>query len=66
MKTTLLLDDKIRPTKLMLQNIAPTQVIPREIGPVAGCTCDRWGHPCLRCADREVQLPILTPAEQTR
>jgi hypothetical protein len=35
MKTTLLLNDEIRPTKLMLQNIAATQVIQHEIG--AGC-----------------------------
>jgi hypothetical protein len=70
MKTTLLLNDESRRAKLMLQNIAPTKVILRETEAVAGCNCDRWGHPCPRCDERKVQpkaeLSISSPAEKTR
>jgi hypothetical protein len=69
MKTTLLLNDETRPAKLMLQNIARTKVILREAVAVAGCNCDRWGHPCPACDERKVQpkpeLPISSPAKQT-
>jgi len=70
MKTTLLLNDEARPAKLMLQNIAPTKVILRETEVVAGCNCDRWGHPCLGCEEPKVQpkakFSISAPAKQTR
>ncbi len=56
MKTTLSLNDETRPAKLMLQNIACTKVILREAVTVAGCNCDRWGHPCPGCDEREVQM----------
>jgi len=62
METTLLLNDEARPGKLMLENIAPIKVTPRETEPVAGCNCDRWGHPCAGCAERIAQRR----AEQNR
>jgi hypothetical protein len=55
MKTTLLLNDEIRPAKAMLRNNALTNVTGRAIEAVAGCNCDRWGHPCPRCDERKVQ-----------
>jgi hypothetical protein len=34
------------------------------------CNCDRWGHPCSGCDERDVQpkaaLSISSPAKQTR
>jgi hypothetical protein len=51
MKTNLLLNDETRPGELMLQNIAPTKAMLRETETVAGCNCDRWGHPCPRWED---------------
>jgi hypothetical protein len=69
MKTTLLLNDETRPAKLMLQNIARTKVILREAVAVAGCNCDRWGHPCPGCDERKVQpkaeLPISSDNRTT-
>ncbi len=56
MKTNLLLDNETRAANLMLQNIAPTKMIVREAVAVAGCNCDRWGHPCPGCDEREVQM----------
>jgi hypothetical protein len=38
-----------------LQNIAPTKVILREAVAIAGCNCDRWGHPCPGYDERKVQ-----------
>jgi hypothetical protein len=68
MKTTLLLNDETRPAKLMLQNIATTKVIVREAEAVAGCNCDRWGHPCVGCNEHKVQpkaeFPIPSAAKQ--
>jgi hypothetical protein len=55
MKKTLLLNDEGAPAKLMLHDNAPAKVILREPEAVAGCTCDRWGHPCLGCDDSKVQ-----------
>jgi hypothetical protein len=55
MKTNLLLNDETRPAELILQNIAPTKVILREAVAIAGCNCDRWGHPCPGYDERKVQ-----------
>jgi hypothetical protein len=67
MKTNLLLDNETRAANLMLQNTAPTKMIVREA--VAGCNCDRWGHPCPGCDERKVhpkaELTISSPAKQT-
>jgi hypothetical protein len=70
MKTTLLLNDESRRATLMLQNIALAKVTLRETEAVAGCNCDRWGHPCPRCDEPKVQpkaqFSISSPAKQTR
>jgi hypothetical protein len=55
MKTTLLLNDETRAAKLMLDDNALAKVIIRESAAVAGCTCDRWGHPCPGCDESKVQ-----------
>ena len=35
---------------------------------VAGCNCDRWGHPCPGCVERnrqpKAELPISSPVKQ--
>jgi len=55
MKTILLLhDETIRPTQL-LQDAVPIKIPFREIEAVAGCNCDRWGHPCPNCFEQNVQ-----------
>jgi hypothetical protein len=47
MKTTLFLDDETVQAKLLLlENPAPTEAPVHETEAVAGCNCDRWGHPC--------------------
>jgi hypothetical protein len=61
MKTTLLLNDESTRAKLMLHNIAQTKVIVRQAVAVAGCNCDRWGHPCPGCDERKVQPKVKLP-----
>ena len=53
MKTILFLNDENGSAELMLQNIAPTKMTPRETERFAGCNCDRWGHPCPGCDERK-------------
>ena len=70
MKTILLLhDETTRPTQL-LQDAVPIKVPLGEIKAVAGCNCDRWGHPCPRCVERnvepEVGHPALSLAQQSK
>jgi hypothetical protein len=70
MKTILLLhDEATRPTQL-LQDTVPTKAPFRETKVVANGNCDRWGHPCPSCDERDVQpkaaLSISSPAKQTR
>ena len=61
MKTILLLDDEpVRPTQL-LQDAVRAKVPFRETEVVAGCNCDRWGHPCPRCVERVVELTAELP-----
>ncbi len=68
MKTNLLLDNETRAANLMLQNIAPTKMIVREAVAVAGCNCDRWGHPCPGCGHSNVELkgerPFSLPLDE--
>jgi hypothetical protein len=45
----------------MLHNVAPSKVTLRETEAVAGCNCDRWGHPCPGCVERNVD-PVGRPA----
>ena len=46
MKTILLLRDEARPPTQLLRNALPSKLPVREAEAVAGCNCDRWGHPC--------------------
>jgi len=69
MTTILFLNDKSGSGKPGLPNVASSKVTvhPSEGSP--GCNCDRWGHPCPDCVERNVQpnaeLPISTRAKQT-
>ncbi|HEU4771562.1 MAG TPA: hypothetical protein VFS68_05340 [Candidatus Udaeobacter sp.] len=56
MKATLLLNDESETAGLILKGVAFDPVKVRETKAVAGCNCDRWGHPCPGCAEREVQM----------
>jgi hypothetical protein len=68
MKTTLLLNDEVIGAKLLLQNPSATKIPVGEAEAVAGCNCDRWGHPCVGCFKQndqpEVQLPISIPVHK--
>jgi len=57
MKTILLLHDEATQPTQRLQNALPTKVPVRESEAVAGCNCDRWGHPCPGCVERPRPLP---------
>ena len=66
MKTILLLhDETTRPTHV-LQDAVTIKVPFRETKAVAGCNCDRWGHPCPGCVEPRIQPkaqgPISSPA----
>lgn len=49
MKMTLFLNDETVQTRLLLENTASAEVSLRETEAVAGCNCDRWGHPFPGC-----------------
>jgi len=69
MKTTLLLNDAQETTRLMLKEVAFAQLKARESEDRAGCNCDRWGHPCPGCGERNIRTqagtssssPVKTP-----
>jgi hypothetical protein len=69
MKTILLLNDEIAPARPQLANLAPGPMTARESEGTPGCNCDRWGHPCPGCVERNVQpkaeLPVSSPAKHT-
>jgi len=70
MKTTFLLkDEPIRPRQL-LQERVPTKLPLRKSEAVAGCNCDRWGHPCPGCSERNTQpkaeLPVSVTDQEMR
>jgi len=54
MKPTSLLNDEPEIVRLMLEEVASSDVAVRESEARAGCNCDRWGHPCAGCVDRNV------------
>ena len=56
MKTALLLNDEPETIRLMLKDVAFDEVAVRDTEAHAGCNCDRWGHPCPGCADRNIDL----------
>ena len=55
MKTILFLQDEAAPPTQLLQDAVQTKVPFRDTEAVAGCNCDRWGHPCPRCVKRVVE-----------
>jgi hypothetical protein len=57
MKTILLLHDEATQPTQLLRNALPTKASVRETEAVAGCNCDRWGHPCPGCVERPRPLP---------
>ena len=68
MKTTLLLTEELETTRLMLKDVAFDDLSVRHIEAHAGCNCDRWGHPCPRCVNRDVvpeaKTPVSSPVKQ--
>jgi hypothetical protein len=68
MTATLLLIDETKRARLRLQNVAPTEVSLRKTEPVAGCNCDRWGHPCPACVNHaivpEAETSVSSPVKQ--
>ena len=68
MKTNLLLHDEATRSMRLLQNAMPAKVPFHDTGAVAGCNCDRWGHPCPGCVEPIVQpkaeFPISLPTKK--
>ncbi len=68
MKTILLLHDEATQPTQLLRNALPAKFPVRETEAVAGCNCDRWGHPCPGCVERIAQpapeLPISMPTKK--
>jgi len=68
MKTTLLLTDETETARLMLKNIAFDKLPLRHAEAHAGCNCDRWGHPCPGCVNRDVvpepETLVSSPVKQ--
>lgn len=61
MENTLLLTDDAETTRLMLKEIASEELPVRNIEAHAGCNCDRWGHPCPGCVNRDIEPGAETP-----
>ena len=68
MKTILLLHDEATQPTQLLRKALPAKFPVREIEAVAGCNCDRWGHPCPSCVERIAQptleVPISMPTKK--
>lgn len=65
MKTTLLLTDEAETTRLMLEDLAFDELALRHTEARAGCNCDRWGHPCSGCVERDIAPKAETPASSS-
>ena len=65
MKTTLLLDDETETTGLMLKDVAFDELPARDAEAHVGCNCDRWGHPCPGCVNRDIASGAETPASSS-
>ena len=65
MKTTVLLTDEAEITRLMLKDVAFDELRVRNIEAHAGCNCDRWGHPCPGCVNREIVPGAETPVSSS-
>jgi len=69
MKRILLLHDEATQPMQLLLNALLAKVPVRETEAVAGCNCDRWGHPCPGCVERIVvqsmpEIPISVPTKK--
>jgi len=68
MKAILLLNDEIGAATLQLINAAPDPTATRPGKGSLGCNCDRWGHPCPGCVNRDVvpeaETPVSSPVKQ--
>ena len=68
MKPILLLNDEPETMRLMLEEVTFGGVAVRESEARAGCNCDRWGHPCAGCLERnepkKADAPISSPVKQ--
>jgi hypothetical protein len=64
MKPTLLLNDEPVTVRLMLKEVTLGGVAVRESEPGTGCNCDRWGHPCPGCVERNIPTEADTPIYQ--
>ena len=54
MKTILLLNDEAQTARLILKEVASGELAFHESEARAGCNCDRWGHPCPGCVERNI------------
>jgi hypothetical protein len=61
MKPTLLLTDEAETTRLMLKEVAFDELPARDAEAHVGCNCDRWGHPCPGCVNRDIAPGASTP-----
>jgi hypothetical protein len=62
MKTTLLLNDEPKITRLLLKEVAFAESAARESEGLAGCNRDRWGRPCSGCVERTTRMKEKTPS----
>jgi hypothetical protein len=62
MKTTLLLNDEQKTTRLLLKEVAFAESGARERKSRAGSNCDRWGHPCPACIERDIRTQAEIPS----
>jgi hypothetical protein len=61
MRPTLLLSDEPETVRLMLNEGAIDELAARDSEAHAGCNCDRWGHPCPGCVERNIRPKVETP-----
>jgi hypothetical protein len=58
----------MKTTALLKENSETTEIEDRaaqsesEHDESAGCTCDRWGHPCKDCAHQKTEKAIVSAA----
>ena len=68
MEPFLFLNDEPETARLMLRNIAFDELAVRDAEAHAGCNCDRWGHTCPGCVNRDVvpkaETPVSSPVKQ--
>jgi hypothetical protein len=69
MKTILSLHDETTQPTQLLHDTVRARLPLHETEAVAGCNCDRWGHPCAGCVEHVAQpkpeLPISSDNQKT-